>query len=314
MSIFKDRVLADIARVALLLLAATGLLVIDEPLARSVGRPELAPWLMFAGLSLYGAALSHVLRRVWFPYLDLKRVAEDAKTSTGRGLVFLGVCIVLATSLLMMSSLARAAEPPPRALQYLPVLKAEQERFWPDMPRPAVLGAQVEQETCISLKHWMCWNPRAELRTSRERGVGLGQITKTARFDALSELRASHRQELVDWSWDNDSIYDPRLQLRGLVLKDLQVWRVTLGTADDVQRMKMMLAAYNGGLGGLASDRKLCGGTPGCDKRFWDGHVEHTSLKAKTALGGYGKSFFEINREYPRNIMGLRLTRYEGRL
>lgn len=310
-----DGVTRDGVRVLGLVAAASGMLAIDEPLARALHRPELAPWLMFAGLALYGAALSHVLRRVFFPYVDLKVVALEArKGSTGAGLVFLGVCIVLAVVLAMMTSVARADPLPERARQYIPILKAEQQSYWADMPRPAVLAAQVEQETCPSLKHRMCWSPRAELRTSRERGVGLGQITKTARFDALSEMRASYKQELADWSWDDDSIYDPKLQLRALVLKDYQTWRLVLGAPSSHERLAMTLAAYNGGLGGLSSDRKLCGATNGCDKSRWFGHVERTSLKAKAAVSGYGKSFFEINREYPRNILGPRLGKYEGLL
>ena len=47
------------------------------------------------------------------------------------------------------------------------------------------------------------------------------------------------------------------------------------------------------------------------DSGKWFGHVEHTSLKAKTAVPGYGKSFFEINREYVRNVMVTRTVRYQ---
>jgi membrane-bound lytic murein transglycosylase MltF len=74
----------------------------------------------------------------------------------------------------------------------------------------------------------------------------------------------------------------------------------------------MALAAYNGGLGGLAQDRRLCRATPGCDQSKWTGHVEKTSYKAKIAVKGYGKSFFEINREYVRNVMNIRKAKYTG--
>ena len=309
-----DAIKRDGMRVMGLTVAASALMAIDEPLAVALHRPELAPWMMFAGLALYGAALSHVLRRVFFPYVDLKIVALEARRgSAGAGLVFLGVCLVLAVVLAMMTSIARADTVPDRAKQYIPVLQSEQQRLWPDMPQPAVMAAQVEQETgpCPGRQ---CWNPRAELRTSRERGVGLGQITRTARFDGLAGLRDAHKQELAGWSWDDASIYDPRLQLRGLVLQDRMTWRLVLGAQEPRERMAMMLAAYNGGVGGLNSDRKLCGATTGCDKSKWFGHVERTSLKAKTAIKGYGQSFFEINRGYVRNILGVRLGKYEGLL
>lgn len=101
------RVRRDFWRVMGLVIAASVMLAVDSPLAVAIGRPEMAPWFMFAGLALYGAALSHVLRRVLFPYLDLRKVAADAKDSPGSGLVFLGVCIVLAVALSMMTSLVR---------------------------------------------------------------------------------------------------------------------------------------------------------------------------------------------------------------
>jgi membrane-bound lytic murein transglycosylase MltF len=80
-------------------------------------------------------------------------------------------------------------------------------------------------------------------------------------------------------------------------------------TGDD--RFAMMFAAYNGGIGGVLSDIKVCESTSGCDPYKWFDNVEKTSLKAKTKVTGYGKSFFDINREYPRNIMFLRNRHYQ---
>lgn len=223
--------------------------------------------------------------------------------------------LLVAAALVSMAASALAGDAlPDRARQYIPILKEEQARLWPDMPLPTALAAQVEQETCPSLKHRQCWNTRAELLTSRERGVGLGQITKTERFDALAGVRSANMRELADWTWANDSIYDPRLQLRALVLMDLAAWKYTQGAANPTERLKFALTAYNGGIGGVASDRKVCQATPGCDPSRWTGHVEHTSLKAKKPVSGYGLSFFDINRAYSRNILGFRLTHYQGLL
>ncbi len=305
------RWLSDVLRTVVPLLVGIALIDTSEPMARLLGIPALAPAGTMAGVTLCVVAWSHPLRRILFPGAVMRRLAQTAtRTATGAGLVFLGVALVLAALLLALAGAARAESPPANARQYLPLLAAEQRAWWPQMPRPAVLAAQVEQETCITLTHSRCWSPRAELRTSRERGVGLGQITRTARFDALGELRSQWPSALAGWSWADESIYDPALQLRALVLMDLRNWRAVVRAATTDDHLAMMLAGYNGGLGGLSSDRALCGGTPGCDRDRWWGHVERTSLKAKTAASGYGKSFYAINREYVRNVLRVRIVRY----
>jgi len=75
-------------------------------------------------------------------------------------------------------------------------------------------------------------------------------------------------------------------------------------------RLAFALAAYNGGLGGTYSDIKLCRHTEGCDPGLWFGNVEHTSLKAKTKVVGYGQTFFDINRGYVRNVLIERRPKY----
>lgn len=280
--------------------------------------PTLAPLAFGFGLCLVAMAVSDLATRILQPGVDPQAAAHDAirDRCTGSGLVYLGRCILMAVVMMLIVTAPRAAvlpgDPPPAALPLLPLLQAEQRAWWPAHPQPSALGAQVEQETCPSLTHRKCWNPRAELRTARERGVGLGQITRTARFDALAELRAQFPQPLAGWAWEADTLYDARLQLRALVLMDLRNWRSLRDVPLDAERLAMALAAYNGGLGGLSSDRRACAGTPGCDPGRWWGHVEHTSLKARAAVAGYGKSFFEINREYVRNVVHVRRGRYLG--
>ncbi|MEY8688420.1 MAG: hypothetical protein AB9M53_00890 [Leptothrix sp. (in: b-proteobacteria)] len=301
----KHRILPDVTRVAIMVVVASLLLFISTPIAVALGEPAIAPWGMFSGLAVYGAALSHVLRRALFPYLDLRDVAYRAMAGNpGAGLVFVGVCLVLAAMLMLMGGVAKAGDLPVNAPRVLPVLVAEQQATWPGMPAPSILAGQIEQESCISLTHKRCWSPTSELRTSRERGVGLGQITRTERFDSLAELRAQFPEQLRGWSWDSPTLYDPAFQIRALVLMDYRNWRVITGAADDRERLSMALTAYNGGLGGLNSDRRVCAATAGCDKSRWWGHVERTSLKARTAAHGYGESFFCTNHRYAARIAG----------
>lgn len=291
----------DLVRFAIMAAIASAMLFASTPIARAVGEPGIAVAGLVSSLVVYGVGLVPVLRRVLMDYIDLREVYDAAKIKDP-GRVFQGVCIVIAALLLALAmGTARASTVPPQALQHLPTLGQEIARHWPAAPDWAILAGQVEKESCITLQHPRCWNPRAELRTSREQGVGLGQITRTGRFDALSELKAQFREELAGWAWDSPSLYDPAYQLRALVLMDRRNFQAITGVVP-ADHMAMALVAYNGGLGGLASDRRVCQATPGCDPARWWGHVEHTSLKARTAAKGYGKSFFEINRDYPRSI------------
>lgn len=202
---------------------------------------------------------------------------------------------------------------PPLAAIYLPVLLAVQQTVWPDSPLPSMLAAQVEQESCISPTHSKCWSPRAELKTSREYGFGVGQITRaynadgSVRFDKFSELRAAHAS-LRAWTWENR--YDARYQFIALVEMDKAIYGRVAGAGTTLDRLAFTLAAYNGGEGGVMQDRTLCRRTPGCDAARWYGHVEHRSLKSRTKWKGYGKSAFEINREYVHNILVVRRPKY----
>lgn len=306
----------------ILLLVALGvanILVANMPeLAGLVGgaMPTLAPLCFGAGLVFLGLAGGDFALRILQPRVDaqhaaLKALAQD---STAAGLVYLGRAILLVAVMMLVTTAARAEAPPAAAVPLLPVLKTEQIAHWPAMPLPSALGAQVEKETCPSLKHRSCWNPRAELKTSREQGVGLGQLTRSwnaagvLRFDALAEIRAAFPRELAGLSWA--SPFDPRLQLRALVLKDRQAFDQVHGADGVLERLAMTFAAYNGGAGGLASDRRACAATPGCNPAKWFGNVEATSLKARAALPGYGESFFAINRRYVREILQQRRGRY----
>lgn len=198
---------------------------------------------------------------------------------------------------------------PSLALVYLPVLVGVIGGVWPDVPDPAILAGQIEQETCITLAHSKCWNPRAELKTSREYGFGLGQLTVTPAFNNF-EAAKGWDKTLSGWAWS--ARFDPEMQLRALVAYDRNLYRQIKFGADPRERTAFMLSAYNGGLGGLFKDRRLCAASSGCDPERWFGHIERHSFRSRTAVKGYGQSFFAINRGYVANIMGFRSDRYRA--
>lgn len=229
---------------------------------------------------------------------------------------------ILASLLVMFASASMATEPtltatssaiPKNAIPLLPILREKQLEIWPDAPIPSFLAAQIEQESCVSLRSQRCWSPYAELRTSRENGIGLGQFTRayrtdgSIRFDKISELAAAHKS-LRGWSWQTR--YDVNYQLTAIVEMDKSIYGRMRDAATPVDRLSFSLSAYNGGEAGVLQDRRLCANTTRCDPRRWTGHVEFTSAKSRVPKPGYRQSFYSINREYVSNVLGVRRPKY----
>jgi len=106
---FLKVLLPDILRLALLVLIGTVLVSTSVPVAEFFHEPALAPWGLFTGGAFYIVALSHVIRRLLFYRLDLQLIAQKACVHpTGAGLVFLGVCLLLAAYVLMFGAMVRA--------------------------------------------------------------------------------------------------------------------------------------------------------------------------------------------------------------
>lgn len=203
---------------------------------------------------------------------------------------------------------------PALAKIYLPVLLAVQGVHWPDAPTPHFLAGLVEQETCISLKHSKCWNPKAELKTSREYGFGLGQTTTayradgSVRFNKQSELRARYAS-LRNWTYERR--FDPVFQLTSIVEMTHGIWKRTPGAATDIDHWAFTFSGYNGGESHVRRDRLLCGNIEDCDPSRWFGHVELHSVKSREPWGGYGRSPYQINREHAHNIIRVRSSKYQ---
>lgn len=269
--------------------------------AETIARLQWLSWLVVACGPVY------LLRRALMDGARSRAAYRKAlENPIGAGLAFLGLCLL--TGMLFLAFAGRAqAQPPDAALPYLPVLAQEADTHWPGMSPRSVLAAQVEQETCPSLTHSKCWNPRTELKTSREYGFGLGQLTVTKRFDNFAAARDLH-PSLRDWQWADR--YDAARQLRTMVLMDRNAYRRLSAVDDHWQRLAMMLSVYNGGFGGVQADRRLCASIDGCDPDQWFGHVELHSLKSKAKPREYGQSFYDINRGYVRNVLYVRRGRY----
>jgi hypothetical protein len=204
---------------------------------------------------------------------------------------------------------------PAKAIPLLPVVVKEQKLYFSELPTPWYLGGLIEQESCISLTNSRCWSPTSQLKTSREFGAGLGQLTVsyaangTVRGDNLADLRRRHYAELKEMSWSN-IIQRPDLQIRSIILMTRDNYKTLYNVSDTAERINFADAAYNGGMGGLNKDRRLCGLTRNCNPQIWFKNVEVTCSKSKKAIYG-NRSACDINRTHVSSVRYLRMNKYE---
>lgn len=271
---------------------------------------------------ILAVGFTHLARKALHDYgeADARSLFRKAgEHPIGAGLALVALAIVTYGLLALFGGAARAQDVrsfiPPAADMHRLTLKAEQVQHWREHPRPEVLPALIEHESCITLRHARCWNPSSRLKSAREEGAGLGQITRTwhpdgrLRFDALQEMRDKH-PALREWSWAN--VYNrPDLQLRAVVLKSRDDFTALRLVADPVERLAFTDAAYNGGLGGVNKERRACQVKAGCDPQRWWGHVEHTCLKSRQPLYG-GRSACDINRHHVHDVLRVRAPKYRG--
>jgi len=206
------------------------------------------------------------------------------------------------------------AELPKNAYTHIPELARVIKELEYPIYLPQFVAGLIEQESCITLRHSRCWSPTAELKTSREYGFGLGQITVayntdgSERFNIFKELKAQKGFE--DWDW-NDR-FNPKYQIRGIIVKLRSTDSfLKFEKADEYEAIAFLLSAYNGGAGHVLKDRQICLRKEGCDPSRWFGHVELDSVKSKTPQPAYGnQSFFQINRKYAPRVLGERMHKY----
>ena len=207
-----------------------------------------------------------------------------------------------------------AAQIPPQAHANLPVLRSQIDAIIPGFDRPQYFAGLIEHESCVTLTSPRCWNATARLKTDREEGAGLGQLTRAytadgrIRFDALADARKLDPTGLNQLRWE--TVYQrPDLQMRVIVL----MTRANLNRLGSLtpDPLPFADAAYNGGLGGVINERRACGLQHGCDPDTWFGHVEKHCLKSTRPLYGT-RSACDINRHHVRDVLLNRMPKYRG--
>lgn len=224
-----------------------------------------------------------------------------------------------AALILLAAAPALASDIPPQAFQYLPTLTAQVQSVLPGFHAPEYFGGLIEHESgCPGIKR-MCWNPKARLKSQREEGAGLSQITRaykddgTLRFDSLAETRKLDPRGLNELRWDN--VYDrPDLQMRVMVVMTRQNWnRAGKLTTDRGYQLQLTDLAYNAGFGRVLNDMRACSLQAGCNPQQWKGHVERTCTASTRPLYGT-RSACDISRHHVHDVIDVRMPKYKGRV
>ncbi len=205
----------------------------------------------------------------------------------------------------------------PRAIPLLPVISSESKTYFPELKTVWYFPGLIEHESCISLKHSKCWNSRSELKTYRERGLGLGQLTAAwdkngkLRFDNLATYRKLYPKELGELSWDTYKDR-PDLQIRTMIFMVRDDYRKIQGARDEDQRLKMADSSYNGGRGSMENARKACRLTKGCDASVWDNNAEKYCTKSRLAMAGSGgRSPCDLHIGHVRDVFDTRMPKFK---
>lgn len=184
-------------------------------------------------------------------------------------------------------------------------------------PKAETLASLIEHESCIQLRHPRCWDPTSRLKSQREEGAGLFQLTRAytstgqLRFDLLDELRHRYPKELYELTWNN--VYSRAdLQIRAGILESRDKYNQLKAFASTTyEAMAFADAAYNGGIRGLQQERRACGMSKDCDPSKWFGHVERYCLKSKVALYG-NRNACDINRHHVYDVLVVKLNKYSA--
>ncbi len=212
----------------------------------------------------------------------------------------------IVVGVLAFSSSALEASISPQAMELLPLLAKTIKAQWVNCPQPWILAGKIEQESS--------WKTRAELKTKREYGFGLGQITIAYNTDGserfnnfIQALKVTMMENQITW----EKRFDPKFQLTYAVLSSRSNYcAVSKFFDDDESKTAGMLVAYNAGLGRIVQ-RKAEAVRRGVEPpRFWfNGGLEDIHSRAEErAL--YGKPLYRRINEYPRLIMFVRAPKY----
>jgi len=184
-----------------------------------------------------------------------------------------------------------------RATPYMPMLIDIFKQYWIEAPMKHIEPGKVEQESL--------WKEKAELKTSREYGIGLVQITQafrkdgSVRFDNFLEAKKRYKEFLGDWQWEDR--FNPKYQLTYSILTDKHNFNILSFFKNPQERWAGTLVCYNAGCGTVLNRKALCRATKGCDITKWFGGLDSVHLKSEEVLL-YNKPLWIARNSYPTSV------------
>jgi hypothetical protein len=250
-------------------------------------------------------------REKWgvFPTLNIdEAIANAIKEPLSSAIVYLAtILLIIAIMVLAAPRFSIGAEIPDRAKALLPVLSGAVNQHWPNAPLRHIPAGQVEQESS--------WKQAATLKTSRELGRGLVQLTIAYRADGSERFNAYKDavrfKALAAWDWRKDP-YNTHYQLTYLVLTDRSNFAlVRPHMINDEEAFRAALVCYNAGQGRWLSRRAMAR-SMGLPADRWAGGLELAHGSKEDVLL-YGRALWQAVNEYPRVIFS-RSEKYRGRV
>lgn len=204
---------------------------------------------------------------------------------------------------------------PKKALTYIPILKEEVFKYFPNNSYKEYFAGLAEQESCISLTHSKCWDPSSQLLTKREQGSGIFQITRaynknnSIRFDSLQGMKNKYNTELKELSWAS-VLSRPDLQIRTMLLMTRENYSSFHTVHSELERLKMTDASYNAGIRSVKKRRLICGMKENCNPQKWDDNVGSIIVLSQKPIYGNRSPQF-INDEHVDLIFNKRMNKYK---
>lgn len=282
--------------------------------------PQLVLALLSLSVTVFVMGALNVVRTWLMPSLHFTSLIESVEKEKNMAASVLLAAVFAFLAFVLWVTIGHTAMLCPeqtveKAKPYIVIMDETFYRYWPDAPMKYIEPGKLDRETaCPNPKK--CWNPKVELKTSREWGIGLSQVTiaynadGTERFNNWKEAKRKYKEVLGQWQWEDR--YNPKMHIIYSILEDKSNYgRMRIIFKNTVDRWAGTLVSYNAGAGRVNNRRAICKITDGCDPGKWFGGLDGVASPSEKKLI-YGVSLRERVNSYPYDVIFNRSKKYQG--